>query len=327
MKERFSPSDGALTLRGMLVMSRALSAARPALISLLITSGAQLSGGVPHPISFCNVLFIGNFCAALAVGFWFGFGSIFRDLRELSPKVLIGLLLNGTLATLLSTLIFLGLKETTVTNAVLLGRLGPVLFAVLGAMLLGRQVRRAEWFGFSLIVVGVIAIALHSSQFRLNRGDLLILLSTVVFAASSLTNQLMVAKAAPLRVVVFARNFISATIFFAIALKLFGPAHFGDALSGQLWIVMAIYALVVIVAAQFLWYASINQLDSRVVGRLTVLSPVFGVTYAFLLNGERPSSVQVTTLCVIIVGVLITGLGSRKQTSIDNGVDSIASAR
>ncbi|MEM9544027.1 MAG: DMT family transporter [Cyanobacteria bacterium P01_E01_bin.42] len=299
--------------QAMLILSRALSAARPALIGFLVAKGAELSGGVAHPISFCNILFVGNFCAALVVGFWFGFGNIVKDLRSLEPKAAIGLGINGFLSSILAALIFTGLEHTTVTNTVLLGRLGPVLFALVGALLLGKKIKPLEWFGFSLIGVGVVAIALKTSNFQINKGDLLILISTVVFAASSLVNKLMIAKAASLPVVVFSRNFLSSIIFFIIAIQLFGPDHFAEAFSGQLWIVMSIYALILIVSAQFLWYASIKQLDSRVIGRLTVLSPIFGVTYAFLLNGERPSGLQIATLIIIIAGVLIASLGGQKK--------------
>lgn len=301
----------------MLVGSRALSAARPALISLLITSGAQLSGGVAHPISFCNVLFVGNFCAALLVASWFGIGKIVADFSKLKSRVQIGLIINGCLATLLSALIFMGLQETTVTNAVLLGRIGPVLFAVAGTVVLGKKIARLEWLGYALITGGVLAIALKTSQYQANRGDVLILLSSLVFAVSSLINQLMIAKAATLPVIVFSRNFLSAIVFFALALRFFGPGHFADAFSAQLWILMAIYSLIVIVAAQFLWYASLQSLDSRAVGRLTVLSPVFGVLYAFLLNGERPSAIQVSTLVLVIVGVLIASVGKKQVASTE----------
>lgn len=313
MNEILANRPNYLNPPAMLIASRALSASRPALIAFLITRGAELSGGTVQPISFCNVLFVGNLCAALVVGFWFGFGNILSDLKALKPKALIGLFINGSLATLLAGLIFIGLQYTTVTNAVLLGRLGPVLFALAGAMLLGKQIKRLEWFGFSLIVVGVVAIALKTSNFQINRGDFLILLSTIVFAVSALVNKLMVAKAATLPLVVFSRNLLSSIIFFFIAMRLFGPNHFGDAFSGKLWIIMAVYALIVIVFAQFLWYASVDNLDSRTIGRLTVMSPIFGVTYAFLLNGERPSGTQVVTLIVIIFGVLIASFGGQKK--------------
>lgn len=320
MNEIFDSPPKFLHPPTMLVASRALSAARPSLIAFLIAKGAELSGGVSHPISFCNILFVGNLCAAIVVGVWFGFGKILGELKTTPPRVLLGLLLNGCLATLLSALIFLGLQETSVTNAVLLGRLGPVLFALAGAMLLKKQIKPMEWFGFSMIAVGVVAIALKTSNYQVNHGDVLILFSTVVFAASSLVNKFMVAKVASLPVVVFSRNFVSSIIFFWIAMRVFGPHHFGDAFSGKLWIIMLIYSLVVIVFAQLLWYGAIESLDSRTIGRLTVLSPIFGVTYAFLLNGERPSSLQVSTLCVVILGVLIASLGSTKQSATPSAI-------
>jgi len=320
--------------QAMLVASRALSAARPALIALLISSGAELGNGTAQPISFCNVLFVGNFCAALLVGLWFGFGTILSDIRQMKPAVRLGLFLTGCLATLLSTLIFLGLKETTVTNAVLLGRLGPVFFAIAGTLVLGKRIRPLEWFGFSLIGVGAVAIALKTSNFQPNHGDVLILLSTLVFAVSALINKIMIDDSVKLRTVVFTRNFLSSIIFFVIALRLFGPHHFADTFRGSLWALMAVYALIVIVFAQLLWYASFSQLDSRTVGRLTVLSPVFGITYAFLLNGERPSAIQMGTLLLVILGVLIASIGRQKaKPSVDNAktdamaqdTDSVAS--
>ncbi|MFK8185400.1 MAG: EamA family transporter [Phormidesmis sp.] len=228
-----SPPSNAKGAQAMLIGSRALSAARPALISLLITSGAMLSGEVAHPISFCNVLFVGNFCAAMLVAGWFGIGKIAADFKGLKSQVQLGLIINGCLATLLSALIFLGLQETTVTNAVLLGRIGPVLFAITGTVVLGKKIARLEWVGFSLITVGVLAIALKTSQYQANRGDVYILLSTLVFTVSSLINQLMIAKAATLPVIVFSRNFLSAIVFFALALKFFGPGHFADAVTTQ----------------------------------------------------------------------------------------------
>lgn len=331
MSEKLDISASRTNLQLMLVASRALSASRPSLISLLIAGGAELSGGIAHPISFCNVLFVGNLCAALVVGFWFGFNNILKDIKRTKPKVIAGLLINGILATFLSALIFLGLAETSVTNAVLLGRLGPVLFALAGAIVLGKPIKRLEWLGFSLIGGGAVAIALKTSDFTINRGDLLILASTLVFAISALINHVLVARSATLRLVVFSRNFISSTIFFFIAMKLFGPNHFADAFSGSLWVIMSIYALVVIVCAQFLWYASTNKLDSRTIGRLTVLSPIFGISYAFLLNGERPSSVQSITLVVVIIGVIIAGLGKQKTTHskverVDEDTENVASA-
>lgn len=299
-------SFSAINPKIALVISRALAALRPSLIAFLVTNAMLLSKGTQTPISFCNVLFMGNLCAALTVGTWFGWRPIFQDWQSLEPRIKIGLFINGGLAALLSSLIFVGLAYTSVTNAVLLGRLGPVIYALVGTLILGRKIQRFEWIGFSLIIVGVLAIVLKTSAFQINRGDLLILLSAVVYAASSTLGKLMLSQQTNLQMIVFSRNFISSIIFFVIANLVFGPEHFTDVLAGQLWIVMLVYALIIIVLAQFLWYAALEKLSSQTVGKWTALSPVFGVSYAFLLNGERPSVAQLLAFLVIMTGIVVT---------------------
>jgi drug/metabolite transporter (DMT)-like permease len=302
----------------LLVLSRALDALRPALLAFLIANAASLASGTHTPISFCNVLFVGNLCAAITVVVRFGWRPIWQDLNQLSLKLGTGLVINGCLAALLASLIFLGLYNTTVTNAVLLARLGPVLYALAGTLLLGQQIKPAEWFGYTLIVVGIGAIVLKTSNFQINQGDLLILGSAVVYATTSYLGKFLLAqKGANLRLLVFSRNMFSALIFFVIASVLFGPVHFSDVFSGQLWVVMAIYALVVIVLSQFFWYAALDRLDSQAVGKWSTVAPVFGVVYAFLLNGERPSVPQVLAFVVIMVGLLITNFSKKSVEEME----------
>ncbi|MGB0561598.1 MAG: DMT family transporter [Spirulinaceae cyanobacterium] len=307
---------GTVNPKFLLVFSRALAALRPALIAFLVINATRLSGGMDTPISFCNVLFVGNLCAALAVLAWFGAGNIWQDVRSLDRNTLLGLTINGCLAAALSSLIFSGLTYTTVTNAVLLGRFGPVLYAVIGAVIFKRQIQKWEWFGFGFILAGILTIVLISNQFQVNRGDLLILGSSLCYCATSIIGKLMLRKNHNLRIVVFSRNFVSSVIFFAIASILFGPEHFSEAFAGQLWGIMIVYAILIIVMAQFMWYSALDRLDSKTVGKWTVLSPVFGVTYAFLLNGERPSLIQVIAFMIIMIGVLMTTLG--KQVKRDS---------
>lgn len=307
----------------LFVSSRAIAALRPAVIAFLVSQGTRLSGGAETPISFCNVLFVGNLCAAIAVGLWFNFQTIIDDFKVLEAKVVLGLFINGCLAALLSSLIFMGLNYTSVTNAVLLSRFGPVLFALLGAFLLGKKITKLEFFGFSLILVGIGAITLRESMYQLNRGDVLILASAVVYAITALIGKLMLSEQCSLAVVVFTRNFISSIVFFIIATMLFGFNHFGDVFSGQLWIVMSIYALIIIVIAQLLWYASLGKLDSRTAGALASLSPVFGVAYAYFLNGERPSVIQINAFIVIMIGLFISSLGKIKPKEKERDLDKI----
>ena len=242
---------------------------------------------------------------------FFDFKTIIYDLKKLESKILFGLLINGCLAAILSSLIFLGLRETSVTNAVLIGRFGPVLYAIIGSLILGNKLSKVELFGFSLIVIGIGAITLKTNNFQLNRGDILILLSTLVYTATALIGRIALSGCS-LAVVVFSRNFVSSVFFFIVAVLMFGWHHFMDVFSGRLWIVMSIYGLIIIVLSQLMWYSALKRLDSKTVGSLTSLSPIFSIFFAYILNGESPSQVQLAALVVILIGLLISSLGKKK---------------
>lgn len=54
-----------LNPRVEVLLSRVLAALRPVLIAYMVTNAMTLAPGVEDALSFCNVLFVGNLCAAL----------------------------------------------------------------------------------------------------------------------------------------------------------------------------------------------------------------------------------------------------------------------
>lgn len=301
------------------LLSRVLAALRPVLIAYMVTNAMTLAPGVEDALSFCNVLFVGNLCAALVLITWFRPGPIFSDLRQLPRMIQLTLLIDGGLAALTSGLIFTGLTYTSSTNAILLGRLAPVLYALSGALIFGRMIARQEWFGFSFIIAGTLVVALIGGDGTINKGDALILASTVVFAISSILGKAVLNQNVTLKSLVFIRNASSSIIFFIIANIVYGPHHFADAFYGRLWILMGIYALIVIVIAQLLWFDATHKLDSISLGRWATPAPAIGVLAAGLLNRQWPSDSQVSGLIIIMIGVVITALSpSTKQQPSQN---------
>ena len=295
----------AIDPRFLVVISRAIMALSAPVVAFLILEGPSLAGGVVEPVSFCNILFIGNLCAAMVVSAHFGFKPIVRDLTKLETRTKALLVLMGASAAALSALIFMALETTSVANSVLLGRVGPVLYAFAGVVLLNAPIKRAEWYGFGFIALGVVATVFSSSGFKLVRGDVLILVSSIFYALTLYLSKA-IGKACSLRAMVFARNVISAFVFFCVAIYLFGVGHFEDALSGQLWIVMLIYALVIVVSSQFTWYAAVQRLEPSTVAKWTVLTPVMGIVFAYFINDQLPTMAQVIGLALVSVGIWIT---------------------
>lgn len=312
--------------QGMVVASRVLQSLATPVVALLVTTAAALGGQIEDAVSFCNVLFVGNLCASAVVLASFGPRRLYRDLRAMGTRLWWEALAFGALAALLSSLIFTALETTSVTNVVLLARLGPVFYVVAGALLLGFAVTRSEWLGFGLIAVGVVATVLAGSGFSVALGDLLILASGLVYAAVTIMGKRLMPQTG-LGALMFVRNFLSAIVFFVIASVFFGPEHFAEAFYGPLWGIMVVYGLVVIVAAQLLWYRSVAQLTPASVARWTVMTPALAVGFAFLINGERPSWVQLTALGVITAGIVVSSLGKRTpKGQSDSAEQSVAAS-
>jgi len=319
-----------LDARLLVVISRALMALSTPVVAFLVLQASVLSGGAVHPISFCNVLFVGNLAAACVVLGSFGPNAIYQGIKKQDKATLFLLFLTGCLASVQSALIFMALETTSVTNAILLSRMGPITYALLAFVVLNSPIRKWEWAGFGFITIGVLAVVLQSSDLMLNKGDYMILASAIFYALTSL-----VAKRAlqtvDLGTAVFARNFVSATVFFFIAIYLFGPSHFAHAFEGQLWGIMTIYAVVIVLGSQFTWYSAISRLEPAQVTKWTVMTPAFGVLFAYLINNEIPSLVDLTALGLITIGIVISNIGTtppprRTKDSTDTPETSLAGA-
>lgn len=307
--------------RILLLVSRAIMALSAPVVAFLILEGPSLAGGTVDPVSFCNILFIGNLCASFVVASYFGIKPILRDLSRLTGRQLILLVFMGMSAAALSALIFMALATTTVANSVLLGRVGPVLFAFAGALFLNAPIKRAEWIGFAFIGLGVVATVATSSGFSLVRGDYLILASCFFYATTLLLSKA-IGKSCSLRAMVFARNTISAIVFFFIAILLFGFGHFEDATSGQLWIIMLIYALVIVVTSQFTWYAAIQRMQPASVAKWTVLTPVLGIVFAYFINDQLPTMTQIIGLILVSIGIGVTSWRGPQERRPKNSPES-----
>jgi len=309
----------------LVVISRGLQALATPVVALLITSAAVLGGEVENAISLCNVLFVGNLCASLVVLISFGPKTIAHDLKRLRAPIMLEVLGFAALAALLSALIFNALTTTSVTNAVLLARLGPVFYVIASVILLGQVIGKSEWTGFSMIGLGALATVFTGSGFNLSTGDLFILASTVIYAIVTLMSKRLLPETG-LPALLFARNFFSAIVFFILANVLYGPTHFSDAFYGPLWIIMVVYALLIVVTSQFAWFRAIEALPPTSIAKWTVFTPILAVSFAYFINGEEPSLVQGVALAFISLGLIVSNMGSFFPKSASDSPEGSVSA-
>ena len=150
--------------RVYLLVAIAIFAASSSVGSKLAEIGSMHVIDGRNPISFCNVLFVGNLCALLVLIAVYGRewrGSSFARLAPIDWLVLIVVaIISSTLA---PSLTFLALENTNASNVVLIGRIqSPLTFALLSLIFR----RQSNWWIFAgelVSVAGIIAILILQS--------------------------------------------------------------------------------------------------------------------------------------------------------------------
>lgn len=298
----------------LLIVATILFALGPALLKSLMNIAGALGLG-ESGISYCNVLFVGNLCAGLVV-------LVFKRPKEMLLEILSlprrakGLLFLGAIvSTIHPALLFTALEQTSVINIVLLSRFNGIVYVFAAWVLLKAPVMRSEVVGYVVIGTGVLVLLLVNNMGpRVSTGDWLVLIATVFFTMTELISK-RILRYVSIQTYVFFRNFTSALIFFVIGLYLFGAEHFAEAFTGDLWVLMVLYAGVAIVAAQIAWLKAVQKLPVKVIADSQLLNPVFSILFAYALLREAPTGPQWLVMVVVFVGMAIPRL-SRQHRSM-----------
>jgi drug/metabolite transporter (DMT)-like permease len=285
-------------------------------VKLLSQRGGELGGA----ITFCNLLFIGNLCAGVIVLVSFGARGILKEIRGFSARQRLVLAVSVVIAALYPGLIYTALESTTVTNVVMLSRFESILYGVLAWIVFKNALRRNEIIGFGLIGIGVLSIVYIKEMYMFRGGDMIVLIAAVVEAFSIVISKKTL-QFCSLRTFLFVRNFFSAIAWLILALQLYGAHHFSEAFQPGLWLLMVLYALVVIVVGQFMWYRGIKTAAPDVVSNLTMLTPFLTLSFAFLLLSETPDVYESTAIGVILLGMIIAKIRTKPKGDMVSQLD------
>lgn len=280
----------------------------------------ETGGMLGNAISFCNLLFIGNLCAGIIVLITFGAKGIIKEFRSFTLKQHSLLFVGVIIAALYPALIYTSLESTSVTNVVMLTRFESILYAMLAWWIFKTALNRNEIIGLTIIGSGVLIIVFVKEMYMFRNGDYIVLIAAAVEAIGIVISKKILSFCS-LRTFLFARNFFSAIGFFVVALKLFGLHHFQDAFQTELWTLIAIYALVVIVLGQYMWYKGIKSASSETVSSLTMLTPFLTLFFAFLLLSETPDIYESCAIGLILLGMIITKIKSKTKKDVVSQID------
>jgi drug/metabolite transporter (DMT)-like permease len=300
-----------------LILSVALFALASPVVKWLMVKGGPAGIVREDAISFCNVLFVGNLCAGVLVAALFNPKRIWRDVATVRGSTWWLVIASILLAVAIPTMIFTALATTMVTSLVLLSRFEPVMYTLLALVFFKTKVSRGQWLGYGLIVAGILSLVLFEANFTLMKGHLLIIGAATLQALAACLSRI-VLRTCSLPAFVFLRNFVSAIVFFSIAVYFYGFGHFAEAFAGSLWIAMSIYALVIVVIGQLAWYRALAELPSSTVSKWSMLFPFFAVLFAYLLLGEIPTAIHWIAGAIIVAGMLVSRSGERAEEAMED---------
>ncbi|MDG2991836.1 DMT family transporter [Candidatus Synechococcus calcipolaris G9] len=319
--------------RVYLLVAVILFAASNSVVRLLTDLGqAHLMDG-RNPITFCNVLFVGNLCALLALIALYYPQLQWTQIKPLTKKDWLGLLGVSILAGAIApALFFKALELTDVNNVVLISRVEPPLGLALAVWFLGSPINRWVGVGAAISFLGVfLAIVWPSAQgdgmpwleMTIGRGELLAVLGAVAAAIATIISKLSL-NAISFGIFNVLRTAIATILFFVVGTVLFGIEHFMDAFSPFVWQWMMIYGLVIVVAGQLSWFEGLKRTTASDVSLISSFSPIAGVFAAYLLLGEVPTLAQYIGGGVIILGMMINQVGVVKLSESRQVAPSLA---
>ena len=213
-----------------------------------------------------------------------------------------------------NALAYLGLNYTTATNGVILNSFIPVMIVALSCFFLRERLSPIQLAGVATSLVGVLTIISGGSlaalaTFRLNGGDLLIILSMAMWSVYTICLRW---RPPGLDMITFL--FVIACIGELAVL----PFYLGEAAFGRpmvwTWTSFAALAAVALfssVLAYIFWNRGVEQVGAPVAGLFVHLMPVFGILLAWLVLDERLAPFHLLGIALILAGITITSRKSR----------------
>ena len=309
--------------RGYLLTAIIIFAAASPVTRKLTELGAQNLVDGRNPISFCNVLFVGNITALILLILIYGKQFNFQSFKQLSRNDWVGLvtvaILSGALA---PALIFSALEITAVNNVVLIGRIEPPLALALSVIFLKERVNTLIVLGSIISFIGVVLtvvlqtpddkIMMEMMGSQIGQGELMTAGGAIALAIATVVSQKQLGNI-PLGIFNIFRTAAGTVVFFVIVIALFTPSHFIDVLSPFLWQWMIIYSAVIVVGGQLSWFQGLKTTSAADVSLSSSFSPIAGILAAYLLLGEVPNMAHYIGGGAIILGIALNQIGIQKQ--------------
>ena len=200
--------------------------------------------------------------------------------------------------------LYVGLTSTTVTNAVLLNSLMPVMILIMARVLLGSKTNKLQNTGILISTLGALVIVCRGSletllHLTISSGDLWIITAAVSWAIYSV----LLTKRPPMHLLSFFA--VTAMLGTSIQLPLFLLFATSDAteLTISNWGAIIYMTLFASIGAFICWNIGIQKLGATTAGHFVHLLPVFSIFLSTIFLGETIHSFHGVGIFLIFSGI------------------------
>lgn len=254
----------------------------------------------PMPLAFLRFLIASIFI--LPIFFYQKKESLFKSFRAVAPY--------SIFSTLNILLFYLGIARTTADSSAIIYCDVPIVTAILSYFLIKERLDRRKKFGILLGLLGVTLIAiLPLFQKSIKTGDLtgniLILIATFMWAIYVIMSKKIIGKGfSP--ITVSAISFIvSAVIFFAISLFVAKKDFIAPIFTASNFLLLLLLGGVVTVGSYVLMQWAIKHTSATTVSLNQYISPIFTISLAAAVLGEKITAEFVIGAILVFAGVFM----------------------
>lgn len=200
-------------------------------------------------------------------------------------------------------LLFIGTQKTSALNTTLLD-LTEIIFTIIFTHFIGEKTTLQKLIGALGIFFGAFFI-MYNGQRTLNFGDILIILSTVLYPVGNFYGKKALKLISP-ATILFIRTLIGGLILSVIALFFEREANW-QLIFIQHWKLFLLNGLLLLGLSKVLWYESLKRLDISKAVSLIMTFPISSLIILIIL-GEKISLLQSIGIGIMFIGVIFSVL-------------------
>lgn len=238
-----------------------------------------------------------------------------RETFRVSRPDLLKLVFLGILGNTAYQLLFIkGIHLTSASNTAIIIAITPLFIALLSTVLKHERLNWAAWAGILICFAGFCLVISRSFKgLKLSeagvKGDLMILIGTVCWAAYTVFSRPLLYKISALKLT--AVTLSAGTAFFLpFSLRDIVQLPYAE-ISLKVWLSLAFSGFFALAVCYVIWYGSVQRVGNSRTAIYDNLIPVLTVIFAALLLGEKISLMQGMGMLVILGGVYLTRSGYR----------------